>query len=641
MSGITIFTIHCYRRGNAQKTVRKKRKIPAWPFVVISIFLVIAGAGYYFYYTYLANNRWKPILQRQLKELVLKTSDSLYHIQYSDFDLNVASGDAFLYNFRLIPDTNIYNKLIKLKKAPDNVFILSVKKLSIKNVGAKKAYRDKVLDIDGIFIDKPDLTIISKRLPFNNNVKVGKPETPYQIIKKVFRQLHIDSIALNDVSLRYINKNQPKAKQTSLQHIDIGISDVFIDSLSAQDPNRFYYTKDVNVTVHGYHTSTADGLYDARLSRIFFSTAMRRIRLDKIAFTPRYNHTDFYRVTGTAGDIYNLKFKQIDINDIDLQDFLRAQNLYAGLVNIKGASVQIYHNDAFKGKVTSKVGKDPEQSLQRVPLDLWLKKINIENASISYSETDATTNATGEILFNHTNATFSNVTNDDDQKGRDPYMYAGVSTHFMNAAPLQVNFRFNLFSPAGAFNYSGELGKFDGRVLNKLVKPLAEVEVRSADIQKLVFNVDASNYRGKGDVRFCYNNLDIELLKKVQGVTELQKQGLLSRLANDLIIYNDNPDKKGNFRDGPVDLKRDSDVAFFGFLYKALLDGLKPSVGYNKKTEGQVAKAIVKVNSVVAKADTLLGRFNKFKEERKARRDARKRKRQERRDSLNKVKEGT
>jgi len=468
---------------------------------------------------------------------------------------------------------------------------------------------------------------------------VGKPKTPYQIIKKVFKQLHIDSVALNDISLNYIDKNKPVTRQTILKHLDIAVSDILIDSLSGQDPTRFYYTKDVNVTVHDYHIGTPDGLYNAALKKIFFSTAQRRIQLDNVSLSPRYNHEDFYKQNGAQGDIYNLKFKKIAIDDIDLQDFLRAQNLYAGVMNVKGADVQIYANNAYKGKKRSLIGKDPQQSLQKVSLDMWLKRINLQDARISYSETDAITKATGQILFTHTNAYFSNVTNDDDQKRRNPVMRANINTRFMDAAPFQVNFKFNLASTDGAFNYSGELGEFDGRILDKLVKPLAMVHVQSADIEKLDFNVNASNYNGKGALEFYYKNLNIQLLKKVDGIDELQKQGLLSTLANNLIIDKNNPDNKGNLRPGPIDLVREPDVSFFSFLYKALLDGLKPSVGYDKKTEGKVAKAIVKVSTTVAKVDTLMSRFNKFKEARKARREERKMKRQAKKDSLNKTSE--
>ncbi|MGZ3901725.1 MAG: hypothetical protein ACXVDC_15470, partial [Bacteroidia bacterium] len=184
----------------------------------------------------------------------------------------------------------------------------------------------------------------------------------------------------------------------------------------------------------------------------------------------------------------------------------------------------------------------------------------------------------------------------------------------------------------GAFNYSGVLGKFDGRKLDKLVKPLALVHVESADIDKLAFNVNANNYGGKGKLDFYYRNLKIQLLKKVEGKAELQKQGLISLIANNLILESNNPDKKGVFRPGPINLKREPTVSFFSFLYKGLLDGLKPSVGFDKKTENKVNTAIVKVGNLVDK-------FKQFKENRKAKREARRQARQAKKDSLEKVKQ--
>ena len=609
--------------------VKKRRK---WPYVLLAVLLIMVGSGYYFYSRYISGNRWKPLLQNELKAIVLKSSDSLYHIEYSDFDLNIASGNATLSDFRLVPDTVVYNKLVALKKAPDNLFILSVKKLTIKNVGARRAYQEKILNIDDIIIENPDLTIINKRYAFNDTVKVGKSKTPYELIKSTFKQLHIDSISLKDISLNYINKSNAVTKQTALKHLDINISDVVIDSLSGNDPNRFYYTKGVDVTINNYHIATPDGLYDANLKKIYFSTSARQIILDKVSFTPRYNHTDFYQQTGEAGDIYNLKFKRIAINDIDLQDFLRSQKLYAGVMDITNPDVEIYTNNAFKGKKTSKIGKDPQQALQKVALDLHLKRLNIGNAKIIYSETDATSGATGQILFTHTNGYILNVTNDAAAKRKNPFMKAVINTRFMDAAALQVNFRFNLNAKDGAFNYSGVLGEFDGKKLDKLVKPLALVHVESADIQRLAFNVDASNYKGKGHLEFYYKNLKIQLLKKVEGKPGLQKQGLISMLANNLILENNNPDKKGVFRPGPIDLQREPTVSFFSFLYKGLLDGLKPSVGFDKKTENKVNTAIVKVSNLVDK-------FNKFKEDRKQRRANRKAERQAKKDSLQKLKQ--
>jgi len=594
-----------------------KKKTRIWPVVLLVIILLIGSAGYFIYKKYLTEDKWKPYLQAEIKELVLKSTDSLYSIQYTDFDLNIRTGNATLTDFKLIPDTAVYKKLVAAKKAPDDLFTLSVKKLSISNLEAVKAYKEKILNISNISVEKPSLTVVNRRFAYNDTVKVGKPKSPYELIKKTFRQLHIDSISLKDISLNYINKSDAVEKHTALKHLNINISDVVIDSLTDKDTSRFYYTKGIDIKIQDYKIKTPDSLYQAEIKQIHFNTAYRYIILDKVSFVPRYSNTEFYKVTGEAGDIYNLKFNRIDIRDINLQKFIRDQKLYAGRLDIANAAVKIFSNNAYKSKETSKVGKDPEQALQKVALDMRLKKINIKNTLISYSEADATSGYTGVITFNNTYGTILNVTNDPDAKKADPFMVAHIYTRFMNAADLNVNFKFNLPSKIGAFNYSGTLGKFDGRILDKLVKPLALVHVQSADISKLHFDVDASNYSGKGKLEFYYTNLNVQLLKKVNGKAELQTQGFISKLANTLIIDNSNPDKKGNFNPGPIDLKRDPNLSFFSFLYKALLDGLKPSVGFDKKTENSVNKAIIKVNSLVDK-------FKAYKAERQQKKEARK-----------------
>lgn len=483
---------------------------------------------------------------------------------------------------------------------------------------------DKILNADLIFIDNPELTIVNKRYAYNDTVKVGKPKTPYQIIKKTFKELHIDSIALKNISLTYINKSNPVTKKTALKNLDINIADVLIDSLSAQDSSRFYYTKGVEVTVNNYKIATPDNLYEAQVDKIYFSTAKRNIVLDKVSFLPRYNKTLFYKKRGTAGDIFSLKFKKIAINGIDLQRFLRDQKLYAGSLDLDKADIEIYNNKAYKGRKTVKLGKDPHQALQQVALDMKLNRLNIKNSSIIYKEANAKTGFTGEISFKNTSGYILNMTNDAPAKKLNKYMRAHINTRFMNAGNLNVNFKFDLTSPTGAFNYNGTLGKFDGRVLDKLVKPLALVHVKSADVQKLHFNVNASNYAGKGQLEFYYKNLNVDLLKKETGVRKLQNQGLISTIANTLVIKDDNPDSKGRFRPGPINIARDPKMSFFSFLYKALLDGLKPSVGFDTKTEKKVNFVVTGVNDIVTTANELVDKIKELKEKRRIRREKKK-----------------
>ncbi|GAB3933144.1 hypothetical protein [Mucilaginibacter myungsuensis] len=601
-----------------EQTPTTKKGMPRWPFVLTLILVLLAGGGYYAYQRFLGGNKWKTLLQEQMKDLVASSTDSLYRIEYSDFDLNITSGNATLTDFKLVPDTNVYNKMVADKKAPDNLFTLGVKKLSIKNVGAKKAYQEKVLNIHDIIIENPDLTIVNKRMAYNDTVKVGKPKTPYEIIKKIFKRLQIDTIGLKNISLTYINKSGPVTKTNAIKNLDIGVSQILIDSLSAQDPERFYYTKGVQFTLRDYKLATADSLYLVKVKQLQFSTAQRSLILTKPALVPRYDKKAFYRKIKRADDRFDLAFERIAITDVDLQRFLRDQKLYAGLLYINKGRVEIYHDGRYKGgPKTSKIGKDPHQQLQKVALDMKIARIRLEKTSITYAETDATSGITGVINFDHTTGDFTNVTNDPEAKKLNHFMTARIRTSFLNAAPLSVNFKFDLNDKAGAFNYNGTLSNLDGRKLDKLLRPLAMVHIKSADIKRLHFNVNANNYSGKGGLEFYYKNLNVELLKKDTATNKLVAQGFISKIANSLVIDNDNPDKKGNFRPGPINLKRDPTVSFFSFLYKGLLDGIKPSVGFSKKTENNITTAVEKVSGVLSK-------FKEFKENRKKRREEKK-----------------
>jgi hypothetical protein len=596
-----------------ENETRKRRRIPKWPFLMTFILLAAGGTGYYYYSNYIALNRWKPFLQKKLKELILRSSDSLYRIEYADFDFNLSSGDILLRNFKLAPDMTVYEKLVKLKKAPDNLFILSVKNVSIKSVDAIKAYKEKIMDVKSITIDKPELTIINKRYHFNDTVRVGKPKTPYQVIEKIFRQVKVGSFALKDISLSYADNNGQVTMRSQIKNLDINISELLVDSLSSIDTTRFYYTKGIEFTLRDYQIATPDSMYTASLKKIYFSTAQRKIILEKASFLPRYNKDEFYRITGHSTDIFYVKFNQISLGNIDLQRFLREQKLFAASMDITGADVEIYHNNAWQGRKTIKTGKDPQQALQKLALDMKLAKLNVYNSAIRYAEADRKSGYTGVITFDHTTGHFNNVTNDPDAKKANPYLTADIRTTFMNAAPLNVMFKFKLTDKDGAFSYAGALRNLDGRKLDKLVKPLAMIHVKSADVERLSFAVDANNFVGKGKVEFYYKNLNIEILKKVKGVNTLQKQGFISKLANTLIIKDSNPDKGGNFRPGPVNFRRDPSLSFFSFLYKCLLDGIKPSVGYSKNMEGDV-------NDALATGDALSAKNNRDKQERKEKR---------------------
>jgi hypothetical protein len=607
------------------KSKFKKGKVWKWLFGIIFLLLIIALSVGYYLKNYVAD-RWKPLLTEQLKRSVATASDSLYRIEFSDIDIDLLSGNANIDNFKLIPDTVVYEQLVKLKKAPDNLYRLSVEKLTLRNFKAKKAYSENKLDIGSIVINLPQLQIINKLQPYNENEKSEKSKTPYQLIKNVFKELHIKSIMLKDVDFAFINRNEEKEKITVLRNLNIDIDDVLIDSLSSADTSRFYNTRSIDLHLKNYRLATPDSLYYLNLKDITFSTSKKEIVLNKLSLDPRYDKKKFHSVVKYAKDRYELSFNRISLIQINLQKFLRSQQLQADAMHVSDVKVDVFNNNAYP-KLASKKKKHafPHQQLQDVAFDMEIDTLYIKNADITYAEADHISGQTGVITFKNTHGKFLNVTNNTAAKRINHFMTASLQTRFMNTADLAVSFKFNLLANDGDFNYTGRLGQFDGRALNKITRPLGMVEVESANIKQLSFNIDADDRKAKGTLKFYYNDLKVHLLKKEAGAKELSKQGFISKLANVLVIRSDNPKSNGEFIAGNVNYMKAPETSFFSYLWKGILDGVKPSVGFDKRTEKGITDAVSEVGSLI---DLLKERKEKNKIKREQRKNEREQKRE-------------
>lgn len=561
---------------------------PFWKWVIgitISIILVLGGGLWYL------GNHWRPILNEQLHAIVLNSTDSLYRVEYDNLNFNLVTGNASVDNFKLIPDTNVYNTLKLQQKAPDNVYDIKVGKLKIKNFHPKRIYSSRKLNIDEITVDQPEIIILNESKPYNDTISTKDKRSLYEQLSEVLNEVRIDNIALSEVNLTYKNRTNLPERVTKVRNVNINIHDILIDSLAQQDTNRFYNARSVDFTIDNYRLATGDSLYYLDLKNVHFSSSERQISLNELRFTPRYNKADFYKKTNLAIERYQLGFDTIRIRHIDLFKLLNQQKLYAGDVLIKNADVEVYNNTAYpRRKKVPKIGEYPHQQLKKLAFTLNIDSLLLENVGISYVEHNGKTGNTGKVTFDKTAGALYNITNDSAALARNKFMTADISSMFMNNGKLGVHFSFNLDDKLGQFSYKGSLTNMDARTLNPLTKPLALLEVSSGNLQRLSFDVKADEHWARGNVRFYYKDLKVQImLKDKEGVAT--KRTVISTLANKFIINDSNPDANEIFHAGPINYRRPVTASFFNFFWKSILEGVKPSVGVSKEREARLMDA--------------------------------------------------
>lgn len=580
------------------KKVSRNYKTLKWVGVALLFLIVLMIVG-----SRQLNRKVKPIVKAQVRELVLDATDSLYHIEFSDVTTNFFTGAASLTNVKITPDTNVFKKLIVEKKAPNNLYYIELKELHIKHFHPFRILRQKKLNIDLLLFDNPEIKMVNRHLDFNENKSAYSDKEPYEYISKYLRELRVKTIDFKNISFKYVNNNLTVPETDSVRNLNITLKDWLINKTSARDENRLYLLKDIIISLNDYNYATSDSLYHINISHFDFRASTGKLNVKSLNVVPRYDEMTFGKVAGFAKDRFNVQMSDISLEGINLPLYIRRQELYATEMNITNGAINVFNNNELLKKTADKTGKFPHQLLQQLQAQLTVKQVNLSNIDVSYEEFDRDSRQKGTITFEKTSGTVTNITNVENIKARNPYMFVNLSSYMMGKGKLDVRFKFDLDAKDGAFSYSGKLGKMDGNALNRITRPLGMILVKRGEVKQLEFDITANEDKAKGYVKFAFNDLSVALLKREKNGNRLVRKGLMSILANAMVINSDNPNAMGVLITAPINHQRVKTASFFNFVWKTLFQGIRYSVGITDKKEEQIRRKIASFEKIKADRD--------------------------------------
>ena len=572
----------------AEKSARN-RKFFKWVIgILLFLATIVIGASW------LISVKLRPLIKKELKELVLKSTNGLYHVEFSDLHTNLLLGSAKIVDVDIVPDTNVYKLLIAAKKAPNNLYYIKLKEIALKNFHPFNIYFNKQIDVNLLLFDKPEIKMINKHFDFNEDRPPRPRKSPYDYIKKLFKSIRVETIDFRNIKFKYVNNNGKLPEVDSVNNLSVKLTDWLIDSLSAQDTTRLYLLKDVHINVNNYSYATPDSMYHINVNQMDFNASSQKLKIKQFALVPRYSELNFAKANGYARDRFSILMNNIDIDGLSLPAYLQKREIVANQMNIEDGLVSVFNDNSYVKISKARIGKFPHQLLQQLNTQLTIKKIKLSNIDVSYAEFDRTSKQKGKITFAKTSGLITNVTNAKKAKELNPIMEADLVSYVMEQGKLNINFMFDLKSPTGKFDYKGAIRNLDGRQLNQITKPLGMLQINRGDIKELAFDIKTDKDLAKGTLDFRFNDLSVALLQKEDGRQRLVKKGLLSMLANALVIYSDNPNNDGKFTPATINWKRDPSTSFFSFIWRSLFQGVKYSVGVSPKREAEIRAQVAK-----------------------------------------------
>lgn len=574
----------------------EKRTIkPIWKWLIgltAGIVLLLLSIGWYL------GQRWKPLLDEQIKQTVLSATDSLYHVSYDDLSFNLLTGNVALKNFHLHSDSLVYVDLERVAKAPDNRMDASVDVVSIKGLNIAKAILSKKISAEAVILDRPTVVLRNKYHLFNDTVPIQHDDAR---VLGSLQELRVERVLLHDIDFTFAKMQDSTENRYRFQNVSIQMEDVLIDSTSVKDSERFYYTGSIAVNMGAYELAIPNSYYAIGFDSLYIRTKERRLVVEGLRYGPDMSRQEFYQTLGYAKEMVQLYFGVVDFRGLDLRLFARSQRIHAEALHVKESVVDVSNDRRYPRVSVNKIGTSPHQLLMKLGHPIMIDSIFIESTDVRYSEISERYHKEGEITFQRTSGWLANVTNDSISLSQNHVASADLTTYVQNQGQLHAQFTFDMLDENGAYTYKGTLGPMDGRAYNRILVPLLSVEVASANIKGMRFDMQGEDYRNWGSLWLDYDDVKINLLETHEdGSTSRRK--LVSFLANELLINSSNPDHKGDYHVGRINYQRPHHYSFFKTLWKSLLEGIKQAAGITQERESMMLNTAESARTIQEKS---------------------------------------
>lgn len=496
-------------------------------------------------------------LESDLQDRIQQTADRLggerYDFQIDEFNLSIQNRQAGVYGLSLQPSS----------EGGDSLHIKSIKidSISIDNFDLISYLMDGTISIGKLSVANPRLVLVGRiRKNILEDFSSGAAG------KDLGRSLAIDHFQITNGSGK-LEHPSDGSREAEIANLNLDLHQIRLDSTTVTAAPYIKYGG-ITLGVGNIYTQTYENFYDIMLGAINVSSSDSTISLDSLQIEPRYPRYKFAQEYGFEIDRISANIPSISVSDIDLQG-LWEERVVAKKISISQAMLDIFHDKHMPAGPKS-ARKLLQQTFFELPLFVNIDTVSIDNSRITYSEHLPQPSVAGEVIFADLSATIVDLQNNSEKPIR-----MNAQTSLMESSQLQVNATFPN-TENGMHRLTGSLGAMEMKALNPAVEPMGFVSLSSGTINAMEFDMELDQAKAKGKILLNYSDLKVQLLEKEQ-VNEDKHKQLLSFLANAVKIKQNNTEKP--LREGEITFERDPHKSIVNYWWKALLSGLKSSIG--------------------------------------------------------------
>ncbi|MDQ3392710.1 MAG: hypothetical protein M3512_01145 [Bacteroidota bacterium] len=509
------------------------------------------------------------------KTAIKNASKGVYHVEFKDFDFNLANTTLTITGFELLPDTARYYQLLQHDSIGPNLFTLYVPEIKVRRINLFSILTGKALHVRDVILKKPYVEVTNHPESVNDSTETFDFNN---LFSGKFNSLKIREISLTDLKLKYQVHKEDAPPPFEVSRVNFRLFKLYIDSTTFNDPNKLLYTDDFEFKVFDYTYKLPDSLYTMKVKEVGLSQSGANIYLDSFEMIPRYSPYKFAKKVGIQTDRISLKSNRIEFKHVDMGALLNFQKFIAGTLKIEDINLDVFRDKRYPLNLNRRP-KKLHQAIKNLDFYLKLDTIKLVKGNIKYKEHGEESTEAGFLSFDNIYASIYGLTNDSILIKKDKVI-ADVQAQIYGSTLLKAQFRFDNGHPNGKYEFNGSLSSMDLTHFNKLILPMAHINIESGKLQEASFFVYANDDHAEGTMTFLYDDLKIKVLDK-DGETGL-KQKITSFVANTFVVKNSNPGN-GGVRDGHINYYVEENKSMFYFWGRIMLTGVASSIGISEK----------------------------------------------------------
>ncbi len=477
------------------------------------------------------------------------------HVQldYKDIDVNVLTGTAKL---------NTINLKIKASDSVKQGAAVEINALEVVGLGYWQFVINKKITLNNLNIDRPVLKYYLK-----------EKETDTAKTKKdsigLLKSIHIDRINVMDAEVTlYKNENDSVAMELDSVNIEIDEVTTDVDLINSKIPITYSGLKFKGKSLY------ADlGPYEALyVNEIDLNEG--DLRIVDLKLKSKYNKTKLSWHLHKERDFIDLKIPKVSFENISFGYASNKYWLHTGTGMLDGPKLEMYRDKLLPDDTERK--KLYSEAIRKLPIELDVPEIKVNNGSITYSERVNREATPGKIIFGDVNAKILHVQNVADKKEETSVEAKAL---LMNEAPITLNWSFDAKNKSDAFSASGTVKNFNSKNINPFLESNLRVRAKG-EIQELYFTISGDAISSRGDMKMKYEDFEFSILKK----DRLRINKLLTAIGKIFVNDGSNTDENG-YRYGGIEAQRNPTKSFFNYLWLNVNDGLTSTIIGNGKNE--------------------------------------------------------